>query len=242
MGRAELKVRERMDGHWPLVGAGLLCALIASSDFVSMTNRFWSGHQVLTGMATQLGLALVAVLGLDRLIAKRESKKWGPLALMVVEGLEQGIDDFDETLQIRTLAYCLKRYGAWEVPIEREYPEIAIDALGVESTWEPIAEYPDLITEVGEQVTESKSKLETWAPLLVADPSLAKIGACATTIHAEMETALSRLMVLWMAFDFERPATPLWCAQNHLVLLSAVMTIRAEVERFRELADEFRQR
>jgi hypothetical protein len=230
-----------MDGHWPLVGAGVLCAVIASSDFVSTTNRFWSGHQVLTGMATQLGLALVAIVGLDRLIAKRESKKWRPLALMVVKRLEQGIDDFDQTLQRRTLGYCLDRYGAWEVPVGREYPEIATDALFVKSTWEPIAEYPDLVTELAELVEESKSKLETWAPLLVADPNLAEIGACATTIHDKMEKGLSRLVVLWMAFDFRRPASGLWYAQNHLVLLTAVALLRQEVERFHELAEEFRQ-
>jgi hypothetical protein len=123
MKRAELKMRERMDGHWPLVGAGALCALIASSDFVSTTNRFWSGHQVLTGMVTQLGLALVAVLGLDRLIAKRESKKWRPLALMVVERLEQGIDDFDGTLQRHTLGSA---YGFVDGIRFREARDVAV--------------------------------------------------------------------------------------------------------------------
>jgi hypothetical protein len=241
MTRAGLKVRGRMNGHWPLIGAAVLCALIAGSDFVPMANRFWSGHQVFTGMVAQIGLALVAIVGLDRLIAKREARKWRPLALMVVKHLERGIDDFDQTLQERTLGYCLDRYGAYEVPIGREYPAILLEALTVESTWEPIAEFPALLPELADYIEESKSKFETWAPLLVADTSLAEIGACATTVHGMMEKAFVRLEYLCAAaFHFQNPISSHKYLQMNFAVLQSVTALREEVERFQVLAAAFR--
>jgi hypothetical protein len=92
-------------------------------------NHFWSAHQVATSIVTGAVLALIAIAGLDRLIAKREAERRRPLALLIVDRLGSGIGRLDSTLQDRTLGYCCKVYGAWEVPVGREFFGMLIESL-----------------------------------------------------------------------------------------------------------------
>lgn len=58
-------------GNYAFAGAVLLAGLVVASDWLPSANSFWREHQAVSGLATGAVLILVAITGLDRIIATR---------------------------------------------------------------------------------------------------------------------------------------------------------------------------
>lgn len=108
----------------------------------------------------------------------------------------------DEILTGRTLGYCERCYGANEIPEGRHYFELLIEAIHDPVTWDSIDDVPALLDQLGELNEKAESDLVIWAPLLIADPRLAEIGARGTRIHDLSVHArlMLELIVLDMAY------------------------------------------
>lgn len=131
-------------------------------------------------MASSAFMALVATLIFDRFNARREARCWRPLALMTVHQLSVGVPDLEETLLSRALEFCERTYEHSEIPDGRDYFELLFEALLDPVTWEPVEEVPGLLESLEARLSETESHLMNWAPLLIADPSVALIGAHVT--------------------------------------------------------------
>jgi hypothetical protein len=234
------EITDRRKEQAVFLGVVAICLLVIASDFVPTTNEFWSGHQVATSIVTGAVLAMVAIAGLDQLIARREAARWRPLALLIIERLGNGIDELDFALQDRTLGYCCKVYGKWEIPVGKEFLMMLIESLEDLETWEGLEKKPGLIDEVAIYVDDGESTLETWAPLLVADSRLAEIGACATRVHSLARSALTALTYIWIDLNAVLPITIERRVRNRAALLAIVESYREAVEQFQRLASEYR--
>jgi hypothetical protein len=235
LGLVTSAIADRLKQQKALLGIATIGVGILVSDFLPTMNHFWSAHQV----ATSIVAGAVLALGLDRLIAKREAERWRPLALLIVDRLGSGIDGLDSTLQDRTLGYCCKVYGAWEVPVGREFFGMLIESLQDPETWEGFDEIPSLLDEVATYVEDGESTLEKWAPLLVADSRLAEIGACATRIHTLGSSALIALTYIWVDLNAVLPISEEKRVRNRASLLVVVRSYRDALEQFRQLSSEF---
>jgi hypothetical protein len=225
------------------LGIALVCSGLIASDFFAPENRFWSAHQMTTGIITGGALALIAVAGLDRLAASREARRWRPLSLMVIGRIEVHLVGFEETLFVRTMEFCKRTFGRAEVPEGRDYFEVLPEALEDPESWAPVEELPSLMEELESQLTESQAEFEIWAPILIADPRLATIGSLAIARHEAERNALVILEFLLAVFAYgssERQATRAPQLMSNLVVV--LIEHRRIVDELRRLLSEFRTR
>jgi hypothetical protein len=222
-----------------LVSISILCVGLIASDFVHPTNQFWSRHQLITGLVTGVVLALLAIAGVDRLIARREARRWKPLSLMMLGRIERGISEIEESLLTRTQEYCLRHYGFDEIPEDRHYFQVLPEALQDPASWEPGTENPGLLEEVLEQSERSSENLETWAPVLIADSRLATIASNVIARHEAHQSIFNVLMGLDATLIFGEARNYPRSVMN-LNLVVSLVRHRKAVDLVRRSVAEFR--
>jgi hypothetical protein len=236
---------------WLLIGAwldrrklfgGVVIALVLLllSDFVPASNRFWARHPISAGLLISALLVMVAVAGLDEVVARREARRWRPLALMVVDQLRCRVGSLELTLETRTLTYCSRTYGTFEVPEDREFDGVLLEALRDPQTWASEEDEPELLEELEGQIERLENDLQRWAPVMVADSRLSEIAALGTRIRDLQRVAAQSLEFVCVE-QFTDLSAPLeFAVRNRFRFMEALIVYRSTASKFRELAEEFR--
>lgn len=175
-----IRARRLVADYWMLMLALGAIVALALSDFHAGTNAFWSQHQVVTSLVTGIALTIAVVFGIDRVLKERSRKRWEPIGMRIVEKLSSCIWT-EELLYLVTLSHCQTEYGELSIPAGRRYSEVLLEALEDPRAWESAEAYgvPSLVDRVAEERVELEEAISIWAPVLIAEPDLAAVGACA---------------------------------------------------------------
>jgi hypothetical protein len=227
-------------GNYAFVGAVLVAAIVVASDWFPSANSFWREHQAVSSLATGAVLILVAITGLDRIIANREARRWRPLAVMIIDQLKRSQWNIDSSLFARTLDYCGRAYGESEIPADRHFFSVLIEALEDPETWaatDSSGEYPDLIEELAEDLARSEEHLEVWAPLLNANSQLADIGAVAVARQTAGEGVLRELAMPDVFMRLGKTTSVI--REKSVRIVVGLIHYRRAVEEFASVTDRF---
>jgi len=175
-----------------ILGIGLALLVLETATDV---NSYWRSHPLATNLATEIVMALILALGLQKVMAKRSRRQWRPFGPMIVHELECG-GDIDENLEVRVVDHWHRLTGSFDIPDGLPYEEVVASALRDPRTWEGEAEIPCLLDEVREAKRNLKRGLERWAPIMVGEPDLASIIAAVPPLLRQTEGFLAFLETL----------------------------------------------
>jgi hypothetical protein len=167
--------------YWPLIVALGAITALAASDLQAEVNLFWRQHQAITSLVTGMALTVAVVFGVDRVLKARSRKRWRPIGVRIVEKLSSSIWT-EEMLYYNVLSYCQRAFGEANIPPDRSYAELLLEALEDRETWESTGEVPALVDLVDKERIELEEVISAWAPVLISEPDLAAIGASAESL------------------------------------------------------------
>jgi len=176
-------LRRRLSPYWGAVVLLLAVLVLASSELLPEASEFWQRHQIVTSLFTGAILTLLVVLGLDRLLEARARRRWRPVGVMISREFANATM-LEEFIHCCLLEYCEATYGSPRVLEDRDYRETLSVALQDRAIWEMRDGVPGLMESVLEEERALKEAFATWAPVLIAEPGLAEIGASATGVLA----------------------------------------------------------
>jgi hypothetical protein len=177
---SQLQGRVRRSDLWPhrlAIVLALLVVVLALSDAVSNWSSFWRAHQILSGLATELVMAALIILGVSEVLDRRARRRWRGVALAGLHALHMSWD-MAELVAFQVDVYIRQEYGG-DIPEDLTYYDVLIHVLGQPETWEGIPEegVPPLI-EQAEKVHHDLERLfPQWAPVLIHDPDLARLAS-----------------------------------------------------------------
>jgi hypothetical protein len=171
---------------------GLAVLALAASDLNAAGDSFWRSHQMIAGLVGGAALALVAIFGVDRLLAARAKRRWLSFGLMATQDLNQG-PGIEEFLYYAVVAFRERRGLGAEM--DEDYLAYLVEALRDPVTWAAEEEEdedeepnkPLFAWVVGEEV-KLATALVRWAPVLVAEASLTDIADAAADVLATMRS------------------------------------------------------
>lgn len=202
------RVWERGRTYWLLLPITLVAVALLLLDLLGVQSAFWDGNPLVVNFVSEALVATAIIYGVDRVLKARSSELWRPLGVMIVEDLNV-LGYVPEHVQACALEYCWRTYGEIEVPEGRWYPDdILLEALEDPETWAGSEDLPHLLTYVREQRAILEERFVRWAPVLIAESSLATIAGCVS----ELLDASKHLLYALEQLEPERRAhsAPLW--------------------------------
>jgi hypothetical protein len=229
--------------HRTVVTLGLLIVGLVASDFIGVSRRFWGGHSVLAGAVTNLLIAMVILLGVERIVITREHRRWREVALI-------GLHDIDCTLDVAMFIDTIvsdwtdqKHKG--KVPDGRSYDDTLIEALGDPETWrgDPEEMGPALMDFARGKGKKLEELFLLWAPVFIRS---AELTSLANQIPDIIFSSRQLIMRLEVAEELAAPGKSRedWIFANELDVAEGLVESLKHYERLtsRYLSESYRYR
>jgi hypothetical protein len=228
--------RERVLRVGVPLGIGALVVLLVISDFVPAWSSFWREHQAVTSLVTGAVLTLAAVFVLDRVLTARSRRRWRSLGLMVCQKLEWV--EIEETLVMEVQEFAKRRTGSY-IKEMVDYLDLLPEALDDPKTWASTEDALSMEEWLKKEKQEFEEVLTTWAPVLIAEPSLAAIADAAT----DLLTTITHINgALWLE-EPKGPGEGKWDVNTERWrrLLAAIHSHRYARSRMQDLISAYRK-